>query len=618
MSKTSVKTTVEWNQTDWRKLERRVYKLQKRIFRASSRGDIKAVRRLQKTLMRSWSAKMLAVRRVTQDNQGKKTAGVDGIKSLTPVQRLALVQKLKLTGKAMPTRRVWIDKPGKEEKRPLGIPTMYDRALQAQVKLALEPEWEARFEPNSYGFRPGRSCHDAIQAIFLAIRQKTKYVLDADIAKCFDEINHVELLRKLNTFPTIRRQIRAWLKAGVMDKQELFPTSKGTPQGGVISPLLANIALHGMEKRIEQMAETLPGDKRANRKALSLIRYADDFVIIHEDLTVVQRCQQITAEWLKDMGLQLKPSKTLLVQSLNKHEGQEAGFNFLGFNVRQYPVSKYNTGECNGKPLGFKTLIKPSKEAVKVHYDKIAEVIERHKAAPQAALIARLNPIIRGWANYYSTAVSKEIFSKLDSMVYIKLKSWAQHRHPNKSAHWVSNKYWQTIGGDNWVFATRQEGKEPLRLLKHSANEIKRHVKVKGEASPYDGNLVYWSSRMGKHPEMPRRESFLLKRQKGKCTHCGQYFMEESVIEVDHVIPKSKGGKDTPDNLQLLHRHCHDEKTALDGSSGTKSSCNSAKPKPVKTSKRGTHDKSLITEEPDDTKVSRPVLKTSGSREGIA
>lgn len=233
MSKTSVKTTVEWNQTDWRKLERRVYKLQKRIFRASSRGDTKTVRRLQKTLMRSWSAKMLAVRRVTQDNSGKKTAGVDGIKSLTPVQRLALVHKLKLTGKAMPTRRVWIDKPGKEEKRPLGIPTMYDRALQAQVKLALEPEWEARFEPNSYGFRPGRSCHDAIEAIFLATRQKTKYVLDADIAKCFDKINHEELLRKLNTFPTIRRQIRAWLKAGVMDKKELFPTSKGTPQGGV-------------------------------------------------------------------------------------------------------------------------------------------------------------------------------------------------------------------------------------------------------------------------------------------------------------------------------------------------------------------------------------------------
>lgn len=202
MSKTLNNQTVEWNQTDWRKLECRVYKLQKRIFKASSRGDTKTTRRLQKTLMRSWSGRMLAVRRVTQENQGKKTAGVDGIKSLSPVQRLALVQKLELKGKAKPTRRVWIDKPGTNEKRPLGIPTMYDRALQALAKLALEPEWEARFEPNSYGFRPGRSCHDAIGAIFNTIKQKAKYVLDADIAKCFDRINHRELLKKLNTFPT--------------------------------------------------------------------------------------------------------------------------------------------------------------------------------------------------------------------------------------------------------------------------------------------------------------------------------------------------------------------------------------------------------------------------------
>src|SRR4028119_836887 len=231
MSKTSLKTTVEWNQVNWRKLERKVYKLQKRIFRASSRGDVKALRRLQKTLMKSWSARATSVRRVTQDNTGKKTAGVDGVKSLSPAARLKLVNKLKLSSKVSPTRRVWIRKPGTEEKRPLGIPTMKDRTLQALVKLALEPEWEGQFEPNSYGFRPGRSCHDAIEAIFKAIKHKAKYVLDADIAKCFDRIDHEALLRKLNTFPTIRRQIRAWLKAGVMDEQ-LFPTSEGTPQGG--------------------------------------------------------------------------------------------------------------------------------------------------------------------------------------------------------------------------------------------------------------------------------------------------------------------------------------------------------------------------------------------------
>jgi len=220
---------VEWRHINWRKLERRVYKLQKRIYQASQRGDVKALRRLQKTLMKSWSARCLAVRRVTQDNQGKKTAGVDGLKSLTPKQRLTLVANLKLSSKVAPTRRVWIPKPGTEEKRPLGIPTMKDRALQALVKMALEPEWEARFEPNSYGFRPGRSCHDAIEQIFTVISQKAKYVLDADIAKCFDRIDHKALLNKLNTFPTAHRQVRAWLKAGVMDSKQLFPTSEGTP-----------------------------------------------------------------------------------------------------------------------------------------------------------------------------------------------------------------------------------------------------------------------------------------------------------------------------------------------------------------------------------------------------
>ncbi|WP_248277873.1 reverse transcriptase domain-containing protein [Brasilonema sp. UFV-L1] len=203
------------------------------LYQASTRGDVKAVRRLQKTLMRSRSAKCIAVRRITQDNQGKRTAGVDGVKALTPVARLTLVKQLRLTQKSKPTRRVWIPKPGTNEKRPLGIPTMHDRALQALVKLALEPEWEAKFEPNSFGFRPGRSCHDAIGAIFNQIRYKDKFVLDADISKCFDQIDHEALLTKVNTFPTLRQQLKAWLKSGVKDGKSLFSTSEGTPQGGV-------------------------------------------------------------------------------------------------------------------------------------------------------------------------------------------------------------------------------------------------------------------------------------------------------------------------------------------------------------------------------------------------
>ncbi len=560
-----VEPNLEWKEIPWKRLEKRIFKLQKRIYKASSRGESKAVRRLQKTLMRSWAAKCLAVRRVSQDNQGKKTAGVDGIKSLTPSQRLKLVSQLKLSQKAKPTRRVWIPKPGTEEKRPLGIPTMTDRATQALVKLALEPEWEARFEPNSYGFRPGRSCQDAIKAIYQAIVQKSKYVLDADIAKCFDQINHKALLEKLNTFPTLRRQIKAWLKSGVMDNKTLFPTSEGTPQGGVISPLLANIALHGLENRIKQFAESLPGDKWRNRQKLSLIRYADDFVILHEDLEVVTRCQQIITDWLQGMSLELKPSKTRITHTFNYHE-RKVGFDFLGFTIRQYKVGNYRADRNNqGKPLGFTTLITPSKEKTLLHLEEIGRVIDSHRTAPQAALISRLNPLIRGWTNYYSTAVSKAIFSKLDSLTYQKLRAWASRRCTNSNKHEIANKYWRTVKNNNWCFSVH----DGLKLIRHIDTPIGRYIKVKGERSPFDGDWVYWCTRMGKHPETSNRIASLLKYQKGRCTHCGLFFKSNDLIEIDHVIPLAKGGKDKWENFQALHRHCHDEKTAFDMQSGT-------------------------------------------------
>jgi RNA-directed DNA polymerase len=424
---------------------------------------------------------------------------------------------------------VWIPKPGSGgEKRPLSIPTLYDRALQSLVKLALEPEWEARFEPNSFGFRPGRNAHDAIKAIFNTIKFKPKYVLNADIAKCFDKINHNVLLSKLNTFPTICRQIRAWLKAGVIDFSEYNLREKsdnttlmGVPQGGTISPLLANIALHGMENRIKQIAETLPGGKTANRNAISLIRFADDFIIMHKDLSVIQKCQQIITEWLSELGLELKPSKTRISHTFNEYEGN-TGFDFLGFTVRQFPVGKYHSGKSsNGKLLGYKTLITPSKTKLKVHMQKIGKLIDRHKSAPQSDLIAHLNPVIRGWTNYYSCVVSKRIFNQADTTLFSQLKAWAEHRHPNKSSRWSCQKYWQTIGFDNWVFKPHNQ---KIRLLKHRETRIVRHIQVQGSRSPFDGDWVYWSSRMGKHPEAPTRVATLLKMQKGKCTHCGPDF----------------------------------------------------------------------------------------------
>lgn len=243
---TSEKNVYKWDEVNWRKLDLNIFKLQKRIYQASKSSDWKRMKRLQKLLLNSHSAKLLAVKKVTQLNKGKKTAGIDGVKSLNPTQRLKLANKLDLREKSKPVRRIWIPKPGKSENRPLGIPTMADRAKQALVKMALEPEWEAKFEPNSYGFRPARSCQDAIDAIFKAIRLKNAFVLDADKG-CFDNIDHNKLLQKLNTFPKLRRVIKGWLRAGVMEGNVFQKIRAGTPQGGVISPLLANIALHGLE-----------------------------------------------------------------------------------------------------------------------------------------------------------------------------------------------------------------------------------------------------------------------------------------------------------------------------------------------------------------------------------
>ena len=528
MSRSTSETIVnDWSMTPWRKLERNVLKIQKRIYRAAQRGDRRSVRRLQGLLTRSWSAKMIAVRQVTQQNQGKKTAGVDGVIALKPSERRSLVKQLRVNDgkKGRPTRRVWIPKPGRDEKRPLGIPTMYDRALQGLVKIALEPEWEAVFEANSYGFRPGRGCHDAIEAIFNCIARKPKWVLDADIAKCFDRIDHKALLQKLNSTSPVRKKIREWLKAGVMDRDAYQPTYAGTPQGGVISPLLANIALHGMEMAVKGV---VPVGKVTQRE-LGVVRYADDFVVIHKNREVIEQVKEVISKWLAGVGLELKPEKTRVAHTL---EGQEPGFDFLGFNVRQYKVGKNRSGK-SGK--GYRTLVKPSNKSIKTHREKLKAVIESHKAASQAALISKLNPIIRGWCNYYRTVVSKEVFGELDHYLWEITWGWAKRRHPNKTGAWVAKKYWKAEGGRQWNFMDSKG----IKLILHSETEIVRHVKVKGTASPMNGNLVYWSKRLRQSPMISSRVIKLMGRQKGKCNHCGMTFRDGDRWEVDHIIPKS-------------------------------------------------------------------------------
>lgn len=431
---------------------------------------------------------------------------------------------------------------------------MIERARQMLVKLALEPEWEAVFEPNTYGFRPGRGAQDAIEAIFISINQKDKYVLDADISKCFDKINQEKLLTKLNTFPSLNRQIKAWLKSGVVLDGQLFPTNEGTPQGGCISPLLALVALYGLETAIRGCIHP----NRTAQHELCVCFYADDFVILHKSLEVILRCKSVVETWLKEMSLELKPSKTCISHTFIPYEGK-VGFDFLGFNIRQYPVGKHHSGKNGyGKKLGFKTLIKPSKKKVALHIQKLRDTIDAYKTVPQSALISKLNPIIRGWCNYYSRVCSKKVFSRCEYVLFSQLRAWARYRTGKFDSKTLS-KYWRYVE-DRLTFST-QKG---MKLISHSSTPIVRHIKVKGNRSFFDGNILYWSTRKGKHPELPNQVASLLKRYKGKCPACGSLFMEGDLIEVDHKIPKLDGGTDRFDNLQPLHRHCHDVKTARD------------------------------------------------------
>jgi RNA-directed DNA polymerase len=535
--------TEDWRTLRWKVIQRNVRRLQQRIYQAERRGDWKCVHSLQRLLLRSWSSRCLAVRQVTQENRGKRTAGVDGIASLKPRQRLKLAKRLKNLSdwEAAPIRRKCIPKPGSREWRKLGIPVIADRAMQALVRQTLEPEWEAKFEPNSYGFRPGRSAHDAIEAIFNAICLKPKYILDTDIEKCFDRISHEALLLKLNAIRPITRLVRAWLKAGIVDKGEAIFPKEGVPQGGVISPLLCNVALHGLEETITQAA---PRKHRA-----IVVRYADDLVILCADLETLINLKEVAEEWLVTVGLRLKPSKTRITHTLNEYEGN-VGFDFLGFNVRQYHVGKHRTRTFRGES-GFKTIIQPSKKALKCHHEKVGGVIRQYRGAPQKALIAALNPIIRGWTQYYRTCVAKRTFSTMDHQMAYKLDRWAQRRHPNKSKGWRFHRYWREQK-TRMGFSDGQN-----TLICYVDTSIRRHVKVKGDKSPYDGNWVYWAQRLGRDPTKSTRTIRLLKQQSGYCSICGLYFTTEDVMEIHHWDGNRQNNRYA--NLGLLHAHCHDQ-----------------------------------------------------------
>ena len=551
-----------WKDIRWAPIEERVFRLQLRIYKAATNQELKKLYKLQKLLISSQSAKYLSVRKVTQQNSGKKTPGVDNIIIQTPREKFSLAERLTLDGKSSDIRRTYIEYPD-GKRRPLGIPTIEDRAKQMLAYLALCPQWEASFEASSYGFRPGRSVHDAMEAVFLGICKKSKWVLDADISKCFDQINHQYLLEKCNTFPKMQKQIRAWLKAGILDGDDYAFPEMGTPQGGIISPLLANIALHGIHEHLNTYINSLGGHRLNNRQAFTYVRYADDFVFMHPDKKVIEDSIPVVQQFLEPIGLELHPVKTRLIHTFDSYEGKPPGFTFLGFDIVQ-KVKRVKQREVSTKRPSnqkFITLITPSKEGVKRHKLKLKEIIRRSRGISQEKLIQKLNPIIRGWTLSKRTQISSKTFQALDQYVFMHLWKWSRKRHPKMSKYKLKDKYWHKVGSRNWVFGMKCNDVVSLQLQMHSKITIKRFAKVKGTASPFDGNLIYWAKRSGKSPIIPDIKARLIKEQNGRCGICNKLFLPDDIIERDHIVPKALGGKNIRNNVHAVHNYCHMEKT---------------------------------------------------------
>ena len=551
-----------WNAVNWTLVQKTVFRLQLRIYKSSKNNEIEKMHKLQRLLLRSSYAKFLATRKITQDNAGKRTPGVDKRIIKSPKDKYNLATNVKVDGKCSPISKKYIPKPDGRN-RPLGIPTIEDRVKQELVYLAMVPQWEAQFEATSYGFRPGRSVADAIENVWVGIVKKPKWVLDADISKCFDSINHKYLIEKCNTFTSIKGQIKSWLKAGILDGEEYTLPEMGTPQGGVILPLLSNIALHGLRERLDTYINSLGGHRPNNRQSLTYVRYADDFVLMHPDKETLIQLKSETEEFLKPIGLELHPEKTRIVHTLESTPSTSAGFTFLGFDVIQKPVriKQRATQRRKESKQTFFTLIRPSKEAIKTHKKKLRDIIRRYKGTTQERLIQELNPVIRGWALAKRTVISSDIFQSLDKYMYIHLWKWARKRHAKMSKFKLKDMYWHTIQSNNWVFGSKSNNEIKLRLQQHSKISIKRHAKVKGNASPFDGNLIYWAQKTGKSLLIPDYKARLIREQHGHCGICGDIFIPDDIIERDHIIPKSLGGLNRRDNVHSVHRYCHQQKT---------------------------------------------------------
>ena len=536
----------EWYAINWQTTNRNVRRLQVRIVQATKEGRWGKVQALQRLLTHSKSGKVLAVRRVTE-NTGKKTSGVDGEIWDTPEKKAKAVHELKRRGyQPQPLRRVYIPKSDGKKMRPLGIPTMKDRAMQALHLLALDPVVETRADRNSYGFRQRRSCADAMQQCYLALRQANpQWILEGDIRSCFDQISHNWILAHV---PMDRVILKKWLKSGYMEKHVFHETTDGTPQGGIASPALANFALDGLERLLQ---EKYPAGTRLKSLGgqypnINLIRYADDFIITGRTKELLEgEIKPLVEQFLRKRGLELSPEKTIVTHVTT-------GFDFLGQNVRRYP---------NGK-----LLIKPSKKNIKTFLDGIRETIQAGLHMSAADLIDELNPKISGWANYHRHVVAKRIFNHVDYVIFYALWRWARKRHPHKPPRWLKQKYFEQRRGRDWCFFGETcdgDGQlTKLRLQRASSTPIRRHIKVRSDANPYDPAWeVYFEEREGAHMRETFRGHRMLRylwhEQRGLCPVCNEKITRQTGWRIHYCIPRLSGGSASAENRVLVHPECH-------------------------------------------------------------